>query len=512
MLTTSLTQEDGISSNELEKISNEFTEGDNNSDDGEEHKRLGGYPPLRTLVRLSPGPLISQIVNSLYGVIDSMWVSKFIGEIGLTALSLAYILDNSALSFGFFIAIAASSQISYLFSKKQYEVVSHLSVDLLKVCVIFALIVPAVLFPCARPLFKFIGGTGKVNDLAFDYAIRLLSLNLVTCCYHCVCGILQAEGRTWLYGGAQIISMLLNMALFDPLLLWSMKRTLGSSLATEISMFIPASIILIVMFCGKFSTKPSRKYVFKCFCPETGAALKAGLSAFIMNISISLPSLILQKFIAIRANRVGEYDMIVAAYNAISRIYTVSTCVPIAINAAYLPAASYAFGKKDYKRLLWLTFHAEWMAMLWGFSCMVIIVTLPKQICSIWSKDERFLYWCNEIVPPSFYIQFLTPTKFIIVSLLQASQQTVLATITSFVLELGLLPIAACIFHYTGDPKSPRRIFYAYPVTDALSTVCSLLVALKTFINFYRQAKKQDEGTCNKSDDSGQQELKVFMV
>ena len=299
--------------------------------------------------------------------------------------------------------------------------------------------------------------------------------------------------------------MILNMALFDPLLLWAMKRTLGSSLATEISMFIPAFIILIFLFLGKLSTKPHPKYFIKCFCPKTGAALKAGLSAFIMNISISLPSLIMQKFIAIRANRVNDYDMIVAVYNSLNRIYMVSMCVPISLNAAYLPAASYAYGKKDFKRILWLTFHAAWISMSWCFFCMIIIVSFPKQICSIWSRDERFLYWCKEIVPASFYAQFLTPTKFIIVSLLQASQKTILATVTSFLTELGILPIIACIFHYTGDPNSPRRIFYAYPVSDAITTVCSLCFASKTLYDFYKESKKSENGIDNNNSEIEQE-------
>ena len=332
--------------------------------------------------------------------------------------------------------------------------------------------------------------------------------------YHTVCGILQAEGRTWAYAGAQILSMILNMVLFDPLLLYLIKNTSGSSLATELSMFIPALIIFILLWLGKFSTKPQAKYITKCFSPEAGEALKTGLSAFIMNISIGLPSLIMQKFIAIRANRVGHYDMVVAVYNALCRIYNVSMCVPIALNAAYLPAASYAFGLKDYKRILLLTFHVVWISVVWGLFVSFVVITFPKQVCTIWSRNDDFLYWCKEIVPVSFYCTGITGIKFIVISFLQASQQTITATIMSFITELGVLPIVASIFHYNGDPNSPRWIFYAYPVSDAITTVCSISVAMKTLIKFYKLSKEQDpekkDSTSSKSSSEEDQPSKII--
>ena len=81
----------------------------------DEHFRLTGRPPLKTLLILAVGPLISQLVSAMYGVIASMWVAKAMGDQGMAAVSLFTNIDNIGRAFGFFMNCAASQKISSLF-------------------------------------------------------------------------------------------------------------------------------------------------------------------------------------------------------------------------------------------------------------------------------------------------------------------------------------------------------------------------------------------------------------
>ena len=69
----------------------------------DEAKRLGSRPPLKTLAILSVGPLISQITSSMYGIVNTVWVSKAIGEKGMTAVSTYLVFDSIGRAFGFFL-------------------------------------------------------------------------------------------------------------------------------------------------------------------------------------------------------------------------------------------------------------------------------------------------------------------------------------------------------------------------------------------------------------------------
>ena len=82
-----------------------------------EDLRLGGSAPLKTIFKLSVGPLLSQVTNGLYGVITTIWISKACGDDGLSAVSTMNAFDGIGRAFGFFLAIAAATQVSYLYGK-----------------------------------------------------------------------------------------------------------------------------------------------------------------------------------------------------------------------------------------------------------------------------------------------------------------------------------------------------------------------------------------------------------
>ena len=186
-------------------------------------------------------------------------------------------------------------------------------------------------------------------------------------------------------------------------------------------MLLPAFVLGILLYMKKFTTRPRFNLFAKKFIKETWEASKAGLSSFIMSISIVVPNFVMQKYMSIRAQRVGEYDMIIAVYNTLFRIYGLAFFVPIALNYAYLPASSFAFGKSDFKRVLWLTFHVVWICIVWGLIITFITVCFPDQISKIWSKNDRFEYWSKQLMPRVFYTFTLLSLKFIMISYLQST-------------------------------------------------------------------------------------------
>jgi hypothetical protein len=71
-------------------------------DHAAESERLGGRPALRTMLILAAGPLLSNITNSLYGIVDSIWVQRAVGDKGMTAISTYNLFEliAAALAFG----------------------------------------------------------------------------------------------------------------------------------------------------------------------------------------------------------------------------------------------------------------------------------------------------------------------------------------------------------------------------------------------------------------------------
>lgn len=66
-----------------------------------EIQRLAGRPPLVTILILMIGPLCSQITSTLYGIINTIWISKYIGESGMSAVATDIAWEGIARSFDY---------------------------------------------------------------------------------------------------------------------------------------------------------------------------------------------------------------------------------------------------------------------------------------------------------------------------------------------------------------------------------------------------------------------------
>ena len=68
-------------------------------------------PVLSLLISMSVPMILSMLIQSLYNIIDSIYVSR-LGTAALTAVSLAYPLQNAIVSVGVGIGVGISSAIS----------------------------------------------------------------------------------------------------------------------------------------------------------------------------------------------------------------------------------------------------------------------------------------------------------------------------------------------------------------------------------------------------------------
>ena len=97
---------------------------------------LGGRPPLKTICDLSAGPIVSQLINALYGIVTTFYISMAIGDRGLSAVSTYAVFDSVGRSFGFFLSTSASATISALFGAGKEEDVHQLGLISLE-CALF---------------------------------------------------------------------------------------------------------------------------------------------------------------------------------------------------------------------------------------------------------------------------------------------------------------------------------------------------------------------------------------
>lgn len=475
-------------------------------DDSNEQRELGAYPPLRTLLKLTSGPLISQLVLSFYGLMNSFWISRSIGEKGMTTMSLVALVDFINYAFAEYFHICVSERVSFLFGSKQQQHATQVVVDILRYIMIFGLIMPAILIPCAKPLVKFYGANDEIADMCMNYLYPQLCCCFINYTYIMLCGLLQAMGKTVLYGICQVSSSLMTMFIFDPLFLIGLKSGMwGASVANTISALIPASVLYIMLFAGKFTIKPKFNMYLKKFNPHSVTALKVSISQLIENLGSSLPLFVIAKFVSLAANKINKYEPVMASWNILDRLYQFTACVCNALNQGFLPAGSYAFGANRLHRLFKLMVYSFLLGTAWSTFFCITLCVFPRQIASIWGKDEEFLYYAKKMIIPTFCTAFINMGQYTFVATMQATKMVKLSIIASILTILVPTPIFSTVLYYT-NKNDPVRLMYSYIGHD-LWAFCVIWGFAIWKLGFLCKAPPSDVGDMDIDDDNIEKEL-----
>ncbi|KAK8840256.1 hypothetical protein M9Y10_031201 [Tritrichomonas musculus] len=502
----------------------------------DENYRLGGRPPLLTLIVLALGPLISQFVSSMYGIVNTYWVSKALGEKGMAAVSLFANLDSLGRAFGYFMNCSASQKISSLFGQKKGHEAGQVICDLFRCCFVSGMIVPALIIPIAKPLGKWFGSDDEILQMGFDYLVILSSCSTVSCIFLMFCGCLQAEGRTFLVCIAQISTFVLNMCVFCPLFLFVFKIGIrGASLATICSEALPGIVFFCMYFfqkddkekndstefndlkepmidgketkenekkncCSNFkpAVKPKLSGLFKKFSPHTKPALSVGVSQLVSNCSRSIPSILQRKFMGeiTKHSDTTSFTDAMSGFNTVFRLAQFTDSFRLAMSMSLLPTSSYAFSSGRYHRFLRLNIHGCWLNLAWGFFTFALIQIFCKQIASIFSKSPSFIEASSKMMKNANIEAPIAWVRFNIQTLLQAlsfgGRATCYSFLSHFIVNIGTY----CLLYYTDKTNVPRMM-YAYALSAGISIFFGIFFVIKPIKFVYDKMK---EASGDKSD------------
>jgi Na+-driven multidrug efflux pump len=267
------------------------------------------------------------------------------------------------------------------------------------------------------------------------------------------------------------------MAIFDPLFLVALKLPIwGASLATILSAGLLGVGLTILILLGKFSLSPTRKMFLCKPSDETWNALRVGLGSFAANLSFTLPTILLQKWVNEAALAIGRYDTIISVWAVIEKLYQLIGGVSVGFSYGLLPAASFAFGAGRLKRLFWLFVHATAAGTIATTVLGTIVAIWPCEIAQLWDRDPEFLNWARRLIPKAFYTSLFVGCQYTAPALLQAMQRVGASSFLSIVTFLIPLPLFSTILYVT-NKADPEQILWSYVMNDSWSLVaCALFL------------------------------------
>lgn len=344
--------------------------------------------PIPTLIITTSIPLIiSLLVNNLYNLVDSIFVSR-ISEDALTALSLAAPVQMIMIALGSGLAVGLNAVISRaLGEKRREEVKKTASAAMLMAIGAYLLIVVLCLF-IVEPYFDWqAGGNAAIAAHGKAYLRICMLFSLGQMIQWVFDRFLIATGRSSLFLVTLSTASVVNLIL-DPILifgLWGLPAmgTAGAAIATVIGQSAGgiAGIVLNI--------KKNREIPIHFTLHVSGASV-------VKILKVGIPTAILSGIMSVMGIFINTVlyrfsSTAVAIYGICQRVQNIAQIVVQGMNNALIPIIAYNYGARKNGRIK-ETIRCAFV--IGGIAMTVILIVMeiiPDRILLLFDASEQML-------------------------------------------------------------------------------------------------------------------------
>lgn len=199
-----------------------------------------------TLITLLVPILLSNTLNVVYNIVDSIWIGNIIGPLGISAVAVSFPITLMMGSFAFGVNMANGVIVSQYYGAKDYNTVSHVIKVSTTLGVIILFTVGSLMFIFAKKILIIMNTPKDALDMAVIY-LRITIIGLpFAYSYFFISSILRAVGDSVRPLIFLIVSSIVNIIL-DPILIKGFfiipaMGLKGAAIATVISQCISVLI------------------------------------------------------------------------------------------------------------------------------------------------------------------------------------------------------------------------------------------------------------------------------
>ena len=440
---------------------------------GEENK-MGVMPVNKLLLSMSLPMMLSMLVQALYNIVDSIFVAK-ISEDALTAVSLAFPLQQLMIALGAGTCVGVNAVLSRALGERNYKKVNSSATNAVLLMVLNSLVFVLIGLFVVKPFY--LAQTTYVEIV--EYGVQYLS---IVCVFSF--GIymqfiferlLQSTGKTFYSMITQLVGAITNIVL-DPILIFGLcgmpaLGVKGAAIATVIGQ-IAAGVTAIII---NQKVNKEVKLSFKGFRPSFTIIKQIYV--------VGIPSIIMQSIGSIMV--FGMNQILIAFSTTATAVFGVYfklqsfIFMPLfGMNNGIVPIIAYNYGAQKRTRVtktIKLSIVYAIGIMCFGF---LIFQTIPDKLFLLFEASNDMLAMG---VPALKVISLHLPIAAVCIILgtvFQALGNAVYSMITSICRQLVvLLPVAYFLSRF----GNVDLVWWAFPVAEVVAITLTLIFYAKIY-------------------------------
>ena len=455
-----------------------------------EENILGKEKVGKLIKKFSIPCIISMLVNSLYNIVDQIFIGQGVGYLGNGATNVVFPLVMVGLAFSLMFGDGASAYLSLKLGEKKNKeaevgigngILISAIVSIL-FCFITLIFLPLFLklFGCTENLQSYAMTYGRIIAIGFPFSMIGTTLN----------SVIRADGSPKYSMISMIVGAVLNTIL-DPIFIFVFnKGVAGAAVATVISQIV--TFVLNIMYIKRFKTIKISKECFKLNKDTCKKITTLGISSFIMQMSFVC-------VMTVENNLLGKYgldskfgaEIPITVLGIVMKISQILNSIIIGLAAGSQPIFGYNYGAKKYDRV------KETLKLVLGSSVIISTIafilfqTIPDKLILIFgSGDENYI----EFACLSFRIYLLLcifngiqiPSGIFFQAIGKSTKSAILSLSRQIIILIPAMVILSSMYGIIG-------VLSAGPVADGIAFILAFVFLAKEYKNLKDGAKVKDK-------------------
>lgn len=294
---------------------------------------------MKTFFKYVIPSILSFALSGVYAIVDGFFVGHSVGDMGLSAINVAYPVSAVLQAAGTGIGMGGAVYYSISRAEKKENRTREFTAVTLWLLLLFSVILSLLTFFLNRPILQLLGAEGRLLSLGEEYnriialgaGLQILSTGLVP--------FIRNHGGP-LYAMISIVAGFITNVVLDYLFVWVLGRGLtGAALATIIGQGVTLLFSLIYFLREKML---QLKVESGKFASLSKSIIKVGVSPFGLTMTPNISLIIINRFSIFYGG-----DQAVAVYACIAYIICIVYLIFQGVGDGSQPIISRYYGEKS---------------------------------------------------------------------------------------------------------------------------------------------------------------------
>lgn len=429
--------------------------------------KMGTMPINRLLLNLSIPMIMSMMVQGLYNIVDSIFVSR-ICEDAFTAVSLAFPVQSLIMALGIGTGIGVNALLSKTLGQKNFDKVNVIAMNAIFIAFIHIGIFLMIGAFLVRPFYLRQTADPVIIDYGVQY-LKIICLGATGVFMQLTMErLLQATGNTVYAMISQMTGAVVNLIL-DPILIFGLlgapkMGVRGAAIATITGQCIAA----VLAFIFNIRKNTEIQFDFHKFYPSLPVLKEIYV--------VAIPTIIMQSIGSVMTYGMNQIliafsSTATAVFGMYFKVQSFVFMPVFGLTHGLAPIVAYNYGAQKRTRMLKTIRLSLIYAMGIMIAGMIVMLCIPDKICMLFdASDEMMRMGIPALRIISLHFPFAA-VGIILGIVFQALGNSVYSMIISIGRQVVILLPVAYLLSLTGNLN---YVWFCFPIAESISLLLNI--------------------------------------